>query len=97
MQANQDEKMKILDFLSASAVVTELTATTKKGVLEELVGAFVESGKSKRRQGDRRRSLGTREIRIYWDRPGNRHSPCQDGSSRPIGRCLRVVPSRRAV
>ncbi len=47
MQANQDEKMRILDFLDANAVVTELTATTKKGVLEELVALLSKDGKVK--------------------------------------------------
>jgi len=47
MQANQDEKLKILDFLSPNAVVTELTATTKKGILEELVALLAKEGKVK--------------------------------------------------
>ena len=40
MLVNQEEKwekLKVLDFLKPSAVTIELTATTKKGVLEELV------------------------------------------------------------
>ena len=39
MVVNQEEKwakLRILDFLNPNAVLTELTATTKKGVLEEL-------------------------------------------------------------
>src|SRR5438093_2867925 len=54
MLANQEEKwekMKILDFLSPSAVLTELSATTKKGVLEELVGLLAKEGKVKNAQG----------------------------------------------
>jgi nitrogen PTS system EIIA component len=47
MQANQDEKLKILDFLSPNAVVTELSASTKKGVLEELVNLLTKDGKVK--------------------------------------------------
>jgi len=47
MQANQDEKLKILDFLSVNAVVAELTATTKKDVLEELVALLSKEGKVK--------------------------------------------------
>lgn len=50
MPLNQEEKwekLKILDFLSVSAVVTELAATTKKGVLEELVGILAKEGKIK--------------------------------------------------
>lgn len=47
MQANQDEKLKILDFLNPNAVLTELSATTKKGVLEELVGLLAKDGKVK--------------------------------------------------
>ena len=47
MQANQDEKIKILDFLSVSAVTAELTATTKKEVLEELVTLLSKEGKVK--------------------------------------------------
>ena len=39
-QEEKWEKLKILDFLSPNAIVMELTATTKKGVLEELVGAL---------------------------------------------------------
>jgi len=50
MLANQEDKwaqMKILDFLSADAILTELTATTKKGVLEELVNLLAKQGKVK--------------------------------------------------
>jgi PTS system nitrogen regulatory IIA component len=47
MQANQDEKLKILDFLSANAIAAELAATTKKEVLEELVALLAKEGKVK--------------------------------------------------
>jgi len=47
MQANQDEKLKILDFLSPTAVVMELAASTKRGVLEELVGLLSKESKVK--------------------------------------------------
>jgi PTS system nitrogen regulatory IIA component len=47
MQANQDEKLKILDFLSPNAIVPELAATTKKEVLEELVALLSKEGKVK--------------------------------------------------
>src|SRR5882724_2682485 len=47
MQANQDEKLKILDFLSAEAITAELAATSKKEVLEELVGLLAKDGKVK--------------------------------------------------
>src|ERR1700730_11138417 len=47
MQANQDEKLKILDFLSPNAIVAELVATTKKEVLEELVALLSKEGKVK--------------------------------------------------
>ena len=47
MQANQDEKLKILDFLSANAITAELAATTKKEVLEELVALLSKEGKVK--------------------------------------------------
>jgi PTS system nitrogen regulatory IIA component len=47
MQANQDEKLKILDFLSANAIAAELVATTKKDVLEELVALLSKEGKVK--------------------------------------------------
>jgi PTS system nitrogen regulatory IIA component len=50
MLVNQEEKwekLKILDFLSPDAILTELTATTKKGVLEELVGVLAKAGKVK--------------------------------------------------
>jgi nitrogen PTS system EIIA component len=53
MPANQDakfEKSKILDFLSPSAVLPDLSATTKKGVLEELVGALAKEGRIKNAQ-----------------------------------------------
>ncbi len=41
----QDEKIKLLDHMGPNAVLTELTATTKKGVLEELVGLLAKDGK----------------------------------------------------
>jgi len=50
MPANQEEKwekLRILDFLNADAIVTELAATTKKGVLEELVAVLAKDGKIK--------------------------------------------------
>src|SRR5580700_11112705 len=47
MQANQDEKLKILDFLSPNAIVAELAATTKKEVLEELTNLLAKEGKVK--------------------------------------------------
>jgi len=50
MPVNQEEKwekLRILDFLNSSAIVTELAATTKKGVLEELVAILSRDGKVK--------------------------------------------------
>jgi len=47
MQANQDEKLKILDFLSPNAVVADLAATTKTEVLEELVNLLSKEDKVK--------------------------------------------------
>jgi PTS system nitrogen regulatory IIA component len=50
MVVNQEEKwekLRILDFLNPNAVVMELTATTKKGVLEELVDLLAKDGKVK--------------------------------------------------
>jgi PTS system nitrogen regulatory IIA component len=47
MQANQDEKLKILDFLSPNAILAELTATTKRDVLEELVTLLSKENKVK--------------------------------------------------
>src|SRR5690242_2922718 len=47
MLANQEEKwekLKILDFLKPSAVNVNLTATNKKGVLEELVTVLHQEG-----------------------------------------------------
>ena len=41
------EKLKILDFLSPAAVSAELTATTKRAVLEELVTLLAKDGKVK--------------------------------------------------
>jgi nitrogen PTS system EIIA component len=50
MVVNQEEKwekLKILDFLNPNAVTIDLTATTKKGVLEELVDLLAKDGKVK--------------------------------------------------
>ena len=50
MVVNQEEKwekLRILDFLSPTAILTELAATTKKGVLEELVDVLAKDGKVK--------------------------------------------------
>jgi PTS system nitrogen regulatory IIA component len=50
MLMNQEEKwekLKVLDFLDPSAVIVDLAATTKKGVLEELVGLLAKDGKIK--------------------------------------------------
>src|SRR5690348_1114910 len=50
MAVNQEEKwekLKILDFLAPAAITLELTATNKKGVLEELVGLLGKEGKIK--------------------------------------------------
>jgi PTS system nitrogen regulatory IIA component len=46
-QEDKWEKLKVLDFLDPAAVIVDLTATTKKGVLEELVAALAASGKVK--------------------------------------------------
>lgn len=46
-QEEKVEKLKILDFLDPSAVVIDLVATNKKGVLEELTGLLAKSGKVK--------------------------------------------------
>ncbi len=48
MLANQEEqweKMKIVDFLTSSAVVIDLAATNKKAVLEELAGLLAKENK----------------------------------------------------
>lgn len=47
MQANQDEKMKILDFLNAQAIIADLTCNTKREALEELVALLKKEGKVK--------------------------------------------------
>jgi PTS system nitrogen regulatory IIA component len=51
MLANQQEdkweKLKVLDFLNPAAIVVDLQATTKRGVLEELVDLLAKSGKVK--------------------------------------------------
>lgn len=47
MQANQDEKMKILDFLSTQAIIADLTCNTKREALEELVSLLKKDGKVK--------------------------------------------------
>ena len=44
-QEQQWEKMKILDFLKPSSVLIDVTATTKKALLEELVGLLVKDGR----------------------------------------------------
>ncbi len=46
-QEDKWEKLKVLDFLDPAAVIVDLSATTKKGVLEELVAALAKSGKVK--------------------------------------------------
>src|SRR3954469_14900750 len=50
MLVNQEDKwkkVKVLDFLDPAAVVVDLTATTKKGALEELVSLLAQNGKVK--------------------------------------------------
>src|SRR5579872_1049757 len=50
MLANQEEKwekLRILDFLKPSAVTIDLSATTKRGVLEELVALLTKEKKVK--------------------------------------------------
>src|SRR5262249_4408444 len=46
-QEDKWEKLKVLDFLDPASVIVDVSATTKKGVLEELVGALTASGKVK--------------------------------------------------
>jgi PTS system nitrogen regulatory IIA component len=46
-QEEKFEKLKILDFLDPTSVVVDLTATNKKGVLEELTAALAKSNKVK--------------------------------------------------
>jgi PTS system nitrogen regulatory IIA component len=46
-QEDKVEKLKILDFLDPAAVVVDLTATTKRGALEELVSLLARNGKVK--------------------------------------------------
>lgn len=45
MQANQDEKLKILDFLDPQAVIADLGSNTKREALAELVDLLKKSGK----------------------------------------------------
>jgi nitrogen PTS system EIIA component len=47
MQANQDEKLKILDFLDVKAVLPDLAASTKREALEELAALLHKDGKIK--------------------------------------------------
>lgn len=50
MLANQEEKwekLRILDFLKPTAITVELTGTTKKAVLEELVALLAKNGQVK--------------------------------------------------
>jgi nitrogen PTS system EIIA component len=50
MVINQEEKwekLKIQDFLSPAAVTADITATSKRAVLEELVGLLAKEGKVK--------------------------------------------------
>jgi PTS system nitrogen regulatory IIA component len=50
MVVNQEEKwqkVKVLDFLGPSAILPDLVSTTKRGVLEELVGLLAREGKIK--------------------------------------------------
>ena len=100
MLANQEEKwekLKILDFLRPGAVVTELTATTKKGVLEELVGVLAKEGKVKDAGSTVEVLMEREKLGIHRHRPGHRHSACQDRSGGGRHRRFRVVPARRAV
>ncbi len=46
-QEEKWEKLKILDFLDPAAVTVELSATNKKGVLEELTAMLARDGKVK--------------------------------------------------
>src|SRR2546422_767611 len=39
------EKLRVMDFLDPAAVIVDLAATTKKGVLEELVSHLARDGK----------------------------------------------------
>ncbi len=47
MQANQDEKLKILDFLHPQAIISDLVATTKREALQELAALLQRDGKVK--------------------------------------------------
>ncbi len=50
MSVNQEEKwekLRVVDFLSPAAVTVDLQATSKKAVLEELVGLLAKDGKIK--------------------------------------------------
>jgi len=67
MVANQEgkwEKMKVLDFLKPSAIKVELTAATKKGVLEELVALLAADGAVKD-------AAGTVEVLLERERIGS--------------------------
>ena len=46
-QEEKFEKLKVLDFLDPAAILVDLTATHKRGVLEELTGLLAKSGKIK--------------------------------------------------
>lgn len=47
MAAQQDDKLKIMDFLQSQAVIADLTSGTKREALEELVGLLKTAGKIK--------------------------------------------------
>jgi PTS system nitrogen regulatory IIA component len=46
-QEERNEKLRILDFLDPVAITIDLAATTKRGVLEELVGLLAQDHKVK--------------------------------------------------
>lgn len=46
-QDENTEKIRVLDFLSADAIAVDLAATSKKAVLDELVGLLAKQGKIK--------------------------------------------------
>jgi PTS system nitrogen regulatory IIA component len=46
-QEEKFEKLRVLDFLDPAAIVVDLAATNKRGVLEELTGLLSKTGKIK--------------------------------------------------
>ena len=69
--------MKIMDFLSKKAVVTNLRSTKKEDILREMVDALLTAGEIEKRHRNKLiEALMARDIGFnsHWSRRGN--TPC---------------------